>query len=115
MRDDRIAARLDSATAWVIAFRERQRPTIVRNGGHDIESFGHVWVDPTDGRILRTEQENVRGTLHVRIRVEFAANPELGILVPSKMTEEYVDDPGALETDAVYSHYRRFGVTTRIK
>jgi hypothetical protein len=99
-----------------IAFNERKRPTIVRSPEFkDIVSFGHIWVDPTDGRVLQTEQQNRTGSLSVTIRVQFQMNQDFGILVPSRMTELYEDVQRRLETEALYSDYRRFGVTARIK
>jgi hypothetical protein len=103
-------------SAWRIRFRERKEPTIVRDHlGKNVSSSGYVWVDPTDGRILQTEQLHSRGVLRVRIQVYFERNADFGILVPSRMLEQYLDNYGRLETEAVYSNYRRFGVTTRIR
>ena len=72
-------------------------------------------VDPSNGRILQTEEAHTPGALRVKIVVEFRPNADFGILVPARMTEQYLDNYGRLETEAVYSNYRRFGVTTRIR
>lgn len=102
--------------AWRIAFKERRRPTIIRTPDHkNFESSGFIWVDPADGRLLQTQQENKRDGLQVTIRVEFAPNTAFGMLLPSRMTERYEDGVGSLQTEAVYTEYRRFGVTAKIK
>jgi hypothetical protein len=102
--------------AWRIAFREKDRPTIVRTPeGRPVFSTGRIWVDPDDGRIMRTEQQNAIDKLRVTILVDFVQHTELGLLVPSRMQERFDDSVDLLETEAIYSDYRRFTATARIK
>ncbi len=107
---------VEGVRAWRIAFAERGGPTIVRTpAGRNVRSSGRIWVDPTDGRVLRTELTNTLGGLRVTITVAFTMNREFGVLVPSRMTERYEDGAVQLMTGAEYSNFRRFGVTTTIR
>jgi hypothetical protein len=102
--------------AWRIAFREKDRPTIVRTPeGRSVVSTGRIWVDPEDGRIVRTEQQHALDRLRVTILVQFQKHDELRLLVPSLMQERFDDGVDRLDTEAIYSDYRRFTATARIK
>lgn len=107
---------IDGTRAWRIEFKERRHPTIVRTpGGGDVASSGCVWIEPESGQVLQTELRNTLGALRVTIEVRFRRNQDFGVLVPWRMHERYEDGDGLLETEAVYSDFRRFGVTTRIR
>jgi hypothetical protein len=107
---------LAGVRAWRIAFREKERPTIVRTPeGRSVVSTGRIWVDPADGRIIRTEQQNAIDKLRVTILVDFVQHAGLGLLVPSRMQERFDDGADRLETEAIYSDYRRFTATARIR
>jgi hypothetical protein len=92
-----------------------ERPTLIRSEyTGDLESSGAIWVEPATGRVWQTELRNSTPGASFRMRVRYATDPRLGILVPVKM-EENVEGRGAQSGDATYSNYRRFGVTSRIK
>jgi hypothetical protein len=107
---------MQGVRAWRIEFREKGNPTIVRTPeGRNVKSTGRIWVDPADGRILQTELQNALDALRVTILVQFQKHDEFGVMVPSRMQERFDDGVDRLETEAVYSDYRRFTATARIK
>jgi hypothetical protein len=114
---------VDGIAAWILKFDERRRPTLIRSlTGHDEPAKGRAWVDPATGRLMRAEltidapPEPFGPVTHsgftATIAVDFAAEPRLGLWVPSKMTERYSSLPCSGE--ATYTNYRTFTVQTRI-
>jgi VWFA-related protein len=114
---------VDGRPARVLSYREKVRPTLVRTqSGVDIPLYGRLWLDPGDGRVLRTELRfDLGGERRSLIRVDFRAEPGLGVLVPARMWEWYegADQLGRIGGDktlvqglATYTSYRRFQVTT---
>jgi hypothetical protein len=108
--------RVDAIDAVVVEFVETASPTIVVGAGdEDVPSRGRFWIDPADGRILRSLLEtrplgNVN-TLEVRFRYE----PKLGLLVPAEMIERRRGGGETLEGRAAYSNFRRFTIDTSIE
>ena len=46
---------VDGVEAWVLGFRETQRPTLVTTReGRDVPAEGSIWVLPSDGTVVRT-------------------------------------------------------------
>ena len=107
---------VDAIDAVVVEFVETASPTIVVGArGEDVPSRGRFWIDPADGRILRSLLEtrppgNVN-TLEVRFRYE----PKLGLLVPAEMVERRRGSGETLEGRAAYSNFRRFKIDTSIE
>jgi hypothetical protein len=106
---------IDGVRHFVFRFHERHGPTIVRTPqGRDLPVEGRFWV--TDqGAIRRTEL-----TLRVResigsATVDFRDDPAVGLRVPIKMTETYVQPEELIEGSAEYSNFRRFSVNTSEK
>jgi hypothetical protein len=107
---------LDGLSAWRLRFRETGRPTRIRTPqGHDVVAFGMVWVDPEDGRVLQTELRTESGRLEAMIRVRFARDTRLDLMVPVEMRERYKDGSRTIEAVATYANFRVFSVTSRIK
>ena len=117
---------------WEIAFRETERPTLIRTpGGASVPSAGSLWVSAADGTVVRTSllMHDVRTrAAHARTphrhgagrRGLRRASPPLGLWLPETMTESYdiVARPGAgahRRTEAKYSDYRVFQTSVRIK
>lgn len=101
--------------AWVVAYEERLRPTLVRTtGGADLPMTGTLWVDPVSGVILRTAMSVADTTVVATVDVEFREESELGLWVPAEMTESYrapmTNDQ--IRCTAIYSKYRKFTVST---
>jgi hypothetical protein len=101
-------------SAWVLEFRERDRPTIVRTpDGKDQPSRIEVVADPLTGEIYRTSVswERVKGS----IVVGYDRVPGIAVPVPISMVERFTttaDD--AVEGDAFYANYRRFETSGRL-
>ena len=105
-------------------FEEFDEPTIV----HDVEgrsmwSRGSAWVEPETGRLWRAELkvgpdrpgEYRRLVLESTVRVEFAWDETLKMLVPISMNEEFWIPRGRGTGRARYSNFRRFETTGRLR
>ena len=104
-----------------ITFTETARPTRVREpSGDNLVSSGRIWVEPDSGAVWRVEwiyqaeKRKVGAGASPRLRVDFARNEELGIMVPSFMTEIFSVLRGRGEGRASYTNFRRFGTSARI-
>lgn len=117
---DRFSARrvgseaLDGKTAWLVEFRERDRPTIVRTPeGRDQPSRIEALVDPVTGEIHRTtvSWERVKGS----IVVAYDRVPGISVPVPIAMFERFMTRDGdEISGDATYANYRRFETSGRL-
>lgn len=118
-RADRISfskpdsAKVDGAPTFVLRFNEHTGPSVVRTPvGRDVLVNGRVWVDAASAALVKTEiviqDRSSRGSCVV----EFAMDERLAIRVPSKMTERYETGTETIDGLALYSDYRRFGVST---
>lgn len=105
-----------------IVMHERLTPTLIRNPttGGDMPSTVRAWIDPRDGRLLRAEVRTFKSPFAMQlaentVRVEFANNRALQMLVPIEMREQF---PITLEyhgtSVARYSNFRRFTTSARI-
>jgi hypothetical protein len=108
-----------STEVWVIEFRERQTPTLIRTRDRsvhsrlaDLPARGRFWIEPDTGRILMSEvildADNARGI----ITVNYQSEPLLGVLVPIEMRERYdhLKNKSVIEGYASYGHFRQFQV-----
>jgi hypothetical protein len=115
---------------WEIAFRETERPTLVRTPeGRSVPSEGSVWVNASDGTVLRTSlrmKEFGRGSAAVtrhagtaQIDVSYARVSNIDMWLPQVMVESYEMPRGTrrerTSTEARYSDYRRFQTSGRVK
>jgi len=103
--------------ATVIRFREREGPPLITEHGAPRMARGRLWIDPRNGRILRTEIETGDGhrAVHARVRVEYHHEPSLDLYVPISMSERYHSDGGqTIECEATYANYRSFGVDVQV-
>jgi hypothetical protein len=105
---------VDGISVWILSFRERGRPTIVRTpDGRDRRTAGRVWVEPQSGEVLRTEL-SWEGPPRSVIVVEYRRDEGIGARVPIAMTEEYRSNRGMVSATAAYANYRRFQTAARI-
>jgi hypothetical protein len=105
---------VDGRLAWVLEFRERDRPTIVRNSnGRDQPSRLRILADPETGEILQTTVtwDQVRGS----IIVKYGRVPTIDVRVPLTMSDRFTM-PSAIEVigDATYTNYRQFQTGGRL-
>ncbi len=100
--------------AWVLSYRERERPTILRTpDGRDRRAHGAVWIDPTTGEVWRTDL-SWDGAPGGMIVVHYRRDARIGALVPDTMLEEYRGAKGLLLGKATYTNYRRFETAGRV-
>ena len=110
--------------AAVVEFVETARPTLVNDpGGQDLISRGRIWVDPASGAVWRIEwiykadERFATAAPQSSLRVDFAPNEALGMMVPQEMREVFAAFDG-LEARgdgvATYRNFRRFGTSARI-
>lgn len=103
---------------WTFEFRETTTDTMVRGeNGRGVPSHGRVWIDGTTGRVLRTEHVSEDTAIRASIDVIYRAEPNVGVLVPGEMRENYVVRRNDLRITgrATYSRFRQFTVTTNEK
>ena len=87
-----------------LLFTERAEPSIVFFGG-DLALLSRVraWVDPRSGELHRAQvtfASDARVRNLPRLDVEFERHPELRLLVPTRMDELFLLQPGGLGTGA---------------
>ena len=100
--------------AWVLEFRERGRPTIVRTPERgDQPSRVLAVVDPVTGTVSKTtlSWEKVTGS----VIVTYGLVPRISPLVPLTMSERYTTREGAtIAGEAIYANYRQFQTAARV-
>lgn len=108
--------RVDDLDAVVVEYLEVSSPTvIVGRDGEDVTSRGRLWIDPADGRILRTLLETRPKGAASTLDVVFRHEPTLGILVPGQMIERRNAGEEVVDGRATYANFRRFRVETTIE
>jgi hypothetical protein len=108
------AVRDQGSRRWAIEYRERERPTLVRQvTGGDQPLRGTMIVDSETGEVLETSLTWERGPKGI-IAVTFAHVPEVDLLVPMRMSEQYRDARTTILGEAVYSRFRRFTTSARV-
>ena len=121
-RFDRRAVTKEGATALVtLEFRERDRPTLIRDATiGQVFSRGEIVTDAA-GVIRRTVFRLALNQLKVELITDYRIDEKLAMWVPVLFTERYERGrPGSAQHDqitceATYSNYRRFQVSSRIK
>ena len=105
---------LDGRHGWLIEFRERERPTLVRTPrGHDQVSRIVALIDIQTGEVLRTvlTWEGMDGS----ITVSYGPAPDIPVPVPIRMAERFVTSTGAVVAgEATYANFRQFETSARI-
>ena len=108
------AAADESARRWAIEYRERSRPTLVRQTtGGDQPLRGTMIVDAQTGEVWETNLTWERGP-RGHISVTFGRVPDIDVLVPVRMVEQYRDAPTTIFGEASYSRFRRFSTSARV-
>jgi hypothetical protein len=104
--------------ATVVTFEERRRPTMIRTPeGRDLAARGTLWIEPSSGRVVRTELrtgEQGRDAVEGTIVVDYAFVERLDLLVPVRMDERYAGRGTEISCAATYSNFRRFETEARI-
>ncbi len=107
-------AALGDRLGWVLEFRERGKPTIVRSPkGRNQMSIVELLVDPENGEIHRTTVSwgGVKGS----IVVQYGRVDGMLGLVPLSMRERFTIAPGDdVDSEATYANYRTFQTNVRL-
>jgi hypothetical protein len=114
-------------SAWVIAYKEERRDTIIKTRkGDDVSAAGRFWIAPQDGRLVRATLD-LKDPVRTQIDFSWQLDSKLGLWVPAEMREQYVGrmsqynpsnrriEQYDIRGHATYSNYRRFDVDVRIK
>lgn len=103
-----------------LAFTEHDPPTLVRSVARDsIYSKGEFLIEAATGRIRRSVISFRDQYVQATLTTDYVADDRLALWVPSMFTERYdLAEKKTKETTAcaaMYTNYRRFEVTGRIK
>lgn len=105
--------RIGGTDTWAVRFSERVRPALVQVGRADLFSSGTFWLDPTTGRVMKSQL--ILGDFNTRFRsritTTYDQDAKFGTWVPREMREEY-DSPrlprlDRLDGEASYSNFQR--------
>ncbi len=107
-------------TIRTVQFEEVRVPTLLRLGGNkDMPARGRVWIDETNGRVLKTElrvgqRDFAHSSMTWRppstITTTFGLDEVLGIDVPLEMRDHYALESVEVRGVATYARFRRFPV-----
>lgn len=119
-RFDRKGVERDGAATVVsLAFKETERPTLVRGlDGSELYSSGEMAIEAGTGRIRRTFMQLAYGPVVARLTTVYARDPNLNLWLPSTFTERYERAGRSAEVItcvATYTNWRKFDVEVRIK
>jgi hypothetical protein len=111
--------KFEGVTATKVEFHETARPSMIgTRTGADVFSKGFLWIDPSDGSVLRT-QLNIEGYSgagsRAVVEVFYHRDDQMEMLLPTRMTERY--DMGTLHitAEATYSDFKRFQTSAAVK
>ena len=98
------------ADVWIIKFKERTRPTILRTpDDRNVTSTGRFWIEGTSGRVLQSELETSTGD---KVMTLWTYDERLHLDVPSEMRDIAWFSRMPVTGVATYSNFRRFDVRT---
>jgi hypothetical protein len=104
-----------SEATWRFTFKERQRPTIIRDGtGRAIFSRGAADIEAVSGIVVQTELHLRYGQVNYTLVTHFARVPALDLVLPSRMDERYETPTGTVTGIATYDDYRQFQTGGRL-
>ena len=119
--DRRTVSRKPDAVLATLEFRERERPTLIRDLSlGPVFSRGEIIMD-ADGAIRSTSFRLALEDVRVELTTDYAMNEKLGMRVPSVFRERYErrkersERHERIACEAFYTNYRRFDVLTRVK
>lgn len=105
-----------------VGFRERRGPTLIFNlQGDPVFSSGEITVEPSSGRITRATLSLTIDTVRITLTTTYGEDTRLGIWVPVRFGEHYVDGSKKgpyfeeIVCEARYTNFHQFEVRTRIR
>jgi hypothetical protein len=131
--------RIDGTPVWKVRYQETRKPTIIRtSAGKDMPVNGTFWIDPTEGRVLKTHMEisvetamqTVPGAQLRRVvstasvTVTYRDDSSVGLMVPAEMRETYEApaynrftgnvEMSKINCRATYSNFKKFDTGARV-
>ena len=104
-------AKIENTNAVVLGFTERGSPTIIRSGNVDAPASGRFWIDPGNGRVVRSQVRASPAKISATVTVSYSTAPKLDVWVPVSMSESYRAPGGeSISGNASYRNFRRFSV-----
>ena len=99
---------------WIVEYQEVASPAMIRGeANRDLFAHGRVWIDSSNGSVLKTELMVEQPAVRAQIVTTFRVDDRLTIAVPSEMREQYSFNSGSkITTVASYGRFRRFDVTS---
>ena len=130
--DRKRVTREDDVTLAVLAFEEREPPTLVATPNEGaVRAKGEFLLDAATGTVRRTLFQLTRPGIDVKLETAYVKDEKLKLWLPSVFTERYQSGSNIggirlssyaarasrelVECEAKYTNYRRFEVTARIK
>jgi hypothetical protein len=126
--DRRRVERVGEVALVTLTFAERDRPTLIRDpDGRPVFVKGEMTVEAGSGRVRRV-QLTAKSDVRLELTTVYSPDEHLGMWVPSRFGEEY--EYGAppkgwspasrvaherILCEAVYTNYRRFDTSVKIK
>lgn len=108
-----------ATTLVTLAFRETERPTLVRGvDGRDVYSSGELVIEADTGRIRRTAIHFTYTSIVAELATTYAHDARLDLWVPATFAERYERRRPPREVilcQASYTDWRRFEVQVRIR
>lgn len=102
--------KIGGVSTWKVAYLEEKTPSLLKSTGNvQVPAHGTFWIDPRDGRVLRTKLELGTGLSmeQMRVEVEYAPDAALGLLVPATMRERYDTTTGKVDCRTTFTNWRR--------
>lgn len=111
---------MSDASLVTLTFRERERPTIIRDpGGRPVFTRGDLMVDARTGVIHQSRLTLSHDGVDADLTTTFAFDPRMNLWLPSVFDERYASHrEGRREVttcESRYSNYRRFEVVGRLR
>jgi hypothetical protein len=104
-----------SVAVWELEFRERSRPTVIRQGdGRSAFSRGRVWVEAATGTVLRTDLVLEIDVASYRLTTRFERVASMDLVLPVRLDERYTTPDEIVTGSATYTNYRRFQTGARL-
>jgi len=99
---------------WRLDYAERSSPTFIVTevGGKDVPVSGSFWIDPMNGRVVKTRLRTLKGNVAMDVTVIYRPSETLGLWLPVEMKDKYAAADVIIEGTANYSNFRRFRVFT---
>lgn len=102
---------IDGVPVRQVAYAERATRTIVQGRGGNLPAEGTLWIDPRQGRIVKSVLRLRVEDTDAEITVTYRPTGEPGgIWVPTEISENYLGRDVRFEAVSRYSNFRKFEI-----